>query len=107
MPQVSPLPAVDLFFILSLNLIGQTPFFPGSANVTGNLGVTLVLALFTFLVVNLNGKKNYWKHIFWMPGVPAPIKLILTPWKCWACSSSPLPSCFVFLPTSRRVTSWC
>lgn len=67
------------FFILSLNLIGQIPFFPGSANVTGNLGVTLVLALFTFLVVNLNGKKNYWKHIFWMPGVPAPIKLILTP----------------------------
>lgn len=67
------------FFILGLNLIGQIPFFPGSANVTGNLGVTLVLALFTFVVVNINGNKNYWKHIFWMPGVPAPIKLILTP----------------------------
>jgi F-type H+-transporting ATPase subunit a len=67
------------FFILGLNLIGQIPIFPGSANVTGNLGVTLVLALFTFVVVNINGNKNYWKHVFWMPGVPAPIKLILTP----------------------------
>ncbi|MBK8489792.1 MAG: F0F1 ATP synthase subunit A [Saprospirales bacterium] len=67
------------FFILGLNLIGQIPFFPGSGNVTGNLGVTMVLALFVFVVVNINGNKNYWKHIFWMPGVPAPIKLILTP----------------------------
>lgn len=39
----------------------------------------MVLALFVFVVVNINGNKNYWKHIFWMPGVPAPIKLILTP----------------------------
>lgn len=67
------------FFILALNLIGQIPFFPGSANVTGNLGVTFVLAIFTFLVVNLNGNKHYWEHIFWMPGVPAWVKTILTP----------------------------
>jgi F-type H+-transporting ATPase subunit a len=67
------------FFILGLNLIGQVPFFPGSANVTGNLGVTLVLALFTFFIVNLNGNKHYWEHIFWMPGVPAWVKTILTP----------------------------
>ncbi|MEM1218770.1 MAG: F0F1 ATP synthase subunit A [Bacteroidota bacterium] len=67
------------FFILGLNLIGQIPFFPGSANVTGNLGVTFVLAIFTFLVVNLSGNKHYWEHIFWMPGVPAWVKTILTP----------------------------
>jgi len=67
------------FFILGLNLIGQIPFFPGSANVTGNLGVTLVLAVFAFLVTNLNGNKHYWEHIFWMPGVPAWVKTILTP----------------------------
>lgn len=67
------------FFILFCNLLGLVPFFPGGANVTGNLAVTLVLAVFTFLVVNLNGNKHYWEHIFWMPGIPAWVKIILTP----------------------------
>ncbi|MEE9438105.1 MAG: F0F1 ATP synthase subunit A [Saprospiraceae bacterium] len=66
------------FFILFLNLFGQIPFFGGS-NVTGALSVTLVLALFTALVVNFSGNKHYWEHIFWMPGVPAWVKVILTP----------------------------
>lgn len=67
------------FFIMFINLLGLVPFFPGSANVTGNLAVTLVLAVFTFLVTNLNGKKDYWEHIFWMPGIPGWVKIILTP----------------------------
>jgi F-type H+-transporting ATPase subunit a len=67
------------FFILINNLIGLVPFFPGSSNVTGNLGTTIVLAFFTFLVVNFSGNKHYWQHIFWMPGVPAFVKVILTP----------------------------
>ena len=67
------------FFILGLNLIGQIPFFPGSANVTGNISVTIILALVTFFIVNLNGNKHYWQHIFWMPGIPWAVKLILTP----------------------------
>ncbi len=66
------------FFLVGLNLFGQIPFFGGS-NVTGNLSFTLVLAVITFLVVNLNGNWDYWKHILWMPGVPAPVKLIITP----------------------------
>ncbi len=66
------------FFILGLNLFGQIPFF-GGANITGNLAVTMVLAIVTFLVVNLNGNKHYWEHIFWMPGVPAWVKTIITP----------------------------
>ncbi len=66
------------FFILGLNLFGQIPFLGGS-NVTGNIAFTGVLALFTFFMVNLNGNKNYWKHIFWMPGAPAWVKTILTP----------------------------
>lgn len=66
------------FFILGLNLFGQIPFL-GNSNVTGNLAFTMVLALFTFFVVNLSGNKHYWEHIFWMPGVPAWVKLILTP----------------------------
>jgi len=67
------------FFILVNNLLGLIPFFPGSANVTGNMGTTIVLALFTFFVVNLSGNKHYWQHILWMPGVPTFVKFILTP----------------------------
>ncbi len=67
------------FFILGLNLIGQIPFFPGSGNVTGNLAVTMALTLFVFFFVQLSGNKDYWEHIFWMPGVPAWLKIILTP----------------------------
>lgn len=67
------------FFILFINLLGLMPFFPGSANVTGNLAVTMTLAVFTFIAVNINGNKHYWEHIFWMPGIPAWVKLILTP----------------------------
>ncbi len=66
------------FFILFLNLFGQIPFLGGS-NVTGALSVTLVLAVFTFIVVTINGNRHYWEHIFWMPGVPAWVKTILTP----------------------------
>lgn len=62
------------FLILALNLLGQIPFL-GAANVSGNLSVTLVLALVTFFVVNLNGKKDYWQHIFWMPGAPWWVKI--------------------------------
>jgi F-type H+-transporting ATPase subunit a len=67
------------FFILGLNLIGQLPFFPGSGNVTGNLSVTLVLAVIAALITNFSGNKHYWQHVFNMPGVPLPIKFILTP----------------------------
>jgi F-type H+-transporting ATPase subunit a len=67
------------FFILFCDLMGLIPFFPGGANITGNLAVTMTLAVITFFVVNLSGKKDYWEHIFWMPGIPAWVKIILTP----------------------------
>ncbi len=66
------------FFIWVNNLIGLIPFFPGGSNLTGNISLTLVLAVITFFVTNLNGTKNYWGHIFWMPGVPVPIRLLLS-----------------------------
>lgn len=67
------------FFILFLNILGQVPFL-GSANTTGNLSITMGLALIAFLVVNLSGKKTYWEHVLWMPGVPWWVKAtILTP----------------------------
>ncbi len=65
------------FFILFNNLLGIVPFFPGGANVTGNIAVTMTLATFTFLAINLNGNKHYWQHNFWMPGVPVFVRPIL------------------------------
>lgn len=66
------------FFILFCNLLGLVPFFPGSANITGNIGVTIVLATIVFIVVNINGTKDYWMHILWMPGIPSGVKPLLT-----------------------------
>jgi F-type H+-transporting ATPase subunit a len=58
------------FFIWINNMIGLIPVFPGGANVTGNITVTLLLALFTFSITTINGNKNYWKHIINPPGIP-------------------------------------
>ncbi|MCB9363840.1 MAG: F0F1 ATP synthase subunit A [Flavobacteriales bacterium] len=66
------------FFIWFNNLLGLIPWI-GGANLTGNIAVTLVLAVFTLLVTNLNGNKAYWGHIFWMPGAPIPVKIMLMP----------------------------
>ena len=57
------------FFILINNLMGIIPIFPGGANVTGNIAVTFVLALCTFVAVNFFGNRHYWKDILW-PDVP-------------------------------------
>ena len=64
------------FFILFNNILG---LLPGSANVTGNIAVTLVLATIAFFVTNLNGRSTYWGHIFAMPGVPKWLLILLTP----------------------------
>lgn len=61
------------FFIFVMNLMGLIVVFPGGANLTGNIAVTLVLAVLTFLVVNIFGTKHYWKDIFW-PDVPLWLK---------------------------------
>jgi F-type H+-transporting ATPase subunit a len=67
------------FFILINNLIGLVPFFPFGANVTGNIAVTFVMAMFTFFIIQFNGNKNYWKHIFASPGVPVWLSPIMIP----------------------------
>lgn len=64
------------FFILFLNLLGLTPL---GFNVTGNIAITASLALLTYLITTFTANKNYWGHIFWMPGVPTPMKFILAP----------------------------
>lgn len=64
------------FFVWFLNLFGLTPL---GVNVTGNIAITAGLALITYLITTFTANKNYWGHIFWMPGVPAPMKLVLAP----------------------------
>lgn len=67
------------FFIWINNILGLVPFFPGGANLSGNIAFTFTLSLFTFVITNVNGKRDYWKHIFWMPGLPTPLKIFLMP----------------------------
>lgn len=64
------------FFIWIINLLGLTPL---GINVTNNIAVTLALALITYFLTTFTANKNYWGHIFWMPGVPTPMKIILAP----------------------------
>ena len=66
------------FFIWINNVFGLIPILNG-ANLSGNIAFTFVLALFTFIITTFSGNKNYWKHIFWMPGVPVPMKIFLMP----------------------------
>ena len=64
------------FFIWIINLLGLTPL---GVNVTNNIAITFVLAIMTYLFTTFTANKNYWKHIFWMPGVPVPMKILLAP----------------------------
>ncbi len=64
------------FFVWFLNMFGLTPL---GINVTGNIAITFGLAIITAIITNVSANKNYWKHIFWMPGVPWPMKIILAP----------------------------
>jgi len=63
------------FFILTNNIMGVIPLFPGGANVTGNIAVTMTLAVFTFIITSFSTDKNYWRHLVDMPGVPIWLKL--------------------------------
>jgi F-type H+-transporting ATPase subunit a len=62
------------FFILFGNLLG---LLPGAGNLTGNIAVTLTLAVLTFVITNFNGNGNYWSHIFWTPGVPLALRPLI------------------------------
>jgi len=73
-----PLLLTMFFFILINNLLGLVPFFPGGFNLTGNIAVTMVLSVITLVVVNVNGNKYYWKHIF-APDIPLWLYIIMVP----------------------------
>ena len=64
------------FFILINNLLGLTP---GAANVTGNISVTFVLSVFTFVIITISANKGYWKHLIKPPGTPVALLPIMIP----------------------------
>jgi F-type H+-transporting ATPase subunit a len=72
-PKFAPYLLTCFFFILTMNLLGLIVIFPGGANLTGNIAITMVLAVLTFIITNVLGTKHYWKEIFW-PDVPIWLK---------------------------------
>jgi len=64
------------FFIWINNLLG---LIPTGANASGNIAFTMTLALFTLIITNISGNKDYWMHILWTPGVPLPLRVIMLP----------------------------
>lgn len=64
------------FFILINNIFG---LLPGAANVTGNIAFTAVMGIISFFVIIFSTNKHYWEHVFWFPGVPLPVKLLMIP----------------------------
>ena len=62
--------------ITFMNLFGLLPW---GATATADITVTAVLAAFTFVITQWNGSKDHWEHVFWFPGVPGWMRIILTP----------------------------
>lgn len=73
-----PFLLTTFFFIVASNLLGLIPFI-GGFNITGTIGVTIVLAFLVFFITTVNSNKNYWSHLLWPPGVPNAVKLIVVP----------------------------
>ncbi|GAA3966960.1 F0F1 ATP synthase subunit A [Pedobacter ginsengiterrae] len=77
------------FFIWLNNMLGLVPFFPGGANVTGNIALTIVLAACTFLIITFKGNKNYWGHIL-NPPVPWWLKPLMIPVEIFGVFTKPI-----------------
>ncbi len=75
------------FFILTCNLLGLVPF---GGTATSNLNVTVVLAAFTFVLTQVNGSRDHWKHVFWPPNMPVPVKLLLIPTEIMGLFTKPI-----------------
>lgn len=73
-----PFLLTSFFFIVSCNLLGLVPFL-GGFNITGTIGITIVLASLVFIITTINANKHYWGHLIWPPGVPHLVKLIVVP----------------------------
>lgn len=78
------------FFILFMNFFGLMPW---GVSATADITITAVLAIFTFLTTQIFATKDHWKHVFWFPGVPIPIKFILLPVELIGLFTKPFALC--------------
>lgn len=60
--------------ITFMNLFGLLPW---AATATADLTVTATLSIITFFIIQFSGTKDYWGHIFWFPGVPTAVKILM------------------------------
>lgn len=80
------------FFIWVGNLLGLIPFL-GGMNITGNIAVTAVLALFTFVITSFSANRGYWLHIISPPGVPKWLLPIMLPIELIGVFNKPIVLC--------------
>jgi len=73
--------------ITFMNLMGLLPW---GATATADITVTGILAAFTFFITQWNGSKDHWEHVFWFPGVPGIMRVILTPIEILGLFTKPL-----------------
>jgi len=78
------------FYIFFNNLLG---LLPSGANVTGDISTTFMLSFTIFIIVNVNSKKSYWRHILWMPDVPFLVRILLAPIELTGIFIRPLTLC--------------
>ena len=70
-----------------MNLFGLLPW---GVTATADITVTAILATFTFILTQWNGSKDHWAHVFWFPGVPGAMRVILTPIEILGLFTKPL-----------------
>lgn len=80
------------FFIWISNMLGLIPFI-GGFNITGNISITIVLAVFTFVVTTVSANKNYWMHIVATPGVPVWLLPLMIPIEIMGMFIKPIVLC--------------
>lgn len=73
--------------ITFMNLFGLLPW---GVTATADITVTGVLAVFTFFITQWNASKDHWEHVFWFPGVPPVMRVILTPIEILGLFTKPL-----------------
>jgi F-type H+-transporting ATPase subunit a len=73
--------------ITFMNLFGLLPW---GVTATADITVTGILAIFTFFITQWNGSKDHWEHVFWFPGVPGVMRIILTPIEILGLFTKPL-----------------
>lgn len=73
--------------ITFMNLFGLLPW---GVTATADITVTGILAAFTFFITQWNGSKDHWEHVFWFPGVPGVMRIILTPIEILGLFTKPL-----------------